>query len=146
MNTGDLQECDDGSAGYGIQHTELMENAGQERSGSTLYITQYECTEMYSDAVTDSPLPYEENARSKKVTAWRKAAIINPHAMRFIVGLAGGWIRSANSTSRLGRTGRTQNQNLLSPKRPPVLMAWIPTRPETNGTTHGRNQEDALGC
>jgi hypothetical protein len=54
MNTGDLQECDDGSAGYGIQHTGLMENAGSKRCVcstvySVHYRVQYECTRAVAD-------------------------------------------------------------------------------------------------
>lgn len=38
INTGDLQECDDSSVGYGIQHTELVENAVQGAVYGVLHI------------------------------------------------------------------------------------------------------------
>lgn len=64
---------------------------------------QYECMEC-SPKPWLTPLtggPYcMRTTRGPKSDSLEKTAIINPHAMRFIVILAGGWIRSASSTSR----------------------------------------------
>lgn len=102
---------------------------------------QYECMEC-SPKPWLTPLtggPYcMRTTRGPKSDSLEKTAIINPHAMRFIVILAGGWIRSASSTSRPVEPKICA----LTPAPPPnghlSSSLGIPTQPDVQVTTHGR--------
>lgn len=105
---------------------------------------QYECMEC-SPKPWLTPLtggPYcMRTTRGPKSDSLEKTAIINPHAMRFIVILAGGWIRSASSTSR------PVEPKICAltppPKRPPVLITWnsnATRRPGYDSWTDSRSE------